>query len=92
MQSGEDTKAGTAERAPDANGWRTIDSAPKDGRAILVYAPRRGYSPYCMVDWFVYGEDGAADWRMGGGPLGPIALDIPPTHWQLPPNPPEPSK
>lgn len=33
--------------------WKPIETAPKDGRAILVYAPGRFYlSPlYCVAQW-----------------------------------------
>jgi hypothetical protein len=63
----------------DAN-WRSIETAPKGRKAILVYC-EENKSSYAVC-WDVY--DG---WRVFGA--SGIQLVPKPTHWQPLPEPPE---
>ena len=61
---------------PCTNGWRPIETAPKDGRHILVYSNDRIISAY----WSFSAEDWA-DVLYGD------IMQLPP-HWQPLPKPP----
>lgn len=73
----------------DNNGWRTIESAPRDGTLVLLagingFSNLRGYGHWLEEDpsaeWSGPGWWGACSGRYGE--LGP------PTHWQPMPEPP----
>lgn len=69
--------------------WQPIETAPKDGRDILVWMPLgdgRGNPTVAVVDWYV--ANGESHWRIAEGVFGPLALDFPPTHWMPLPEPP----
>lgn len=62
--------------AAEVSGWRTIDSAPKDGTPILCYRPdseEHGFSTQSSIDvlW----------WDFGWMCAGEIICIDPPTHW-----------
>ena len=59
-------------------GWQPIETAPKDGREILVYEPM-----YCTIGQWVDSKHGGAWWIEGGQITGH------PTHWMPLPPPPE---
>lgn len=67
--------------------WRTIDSAPKDGAAVLVYVPEARTQ---TVGNIAVGAqrpmaNGETMWIIGGH----FAFDVgQPTHWMPLPNPP----
>lgn len=86
LRFGFDTGYGHATRAPQ---WQPIESAPKDGTAILAcYAPHyetNGFLPIA-VRWRAYHPNarGNAEWRdHSGAKVRAI------THWQPLPPPPE---
>jgi Lar family restriction alleviation protein len=73
------------ERAP-ASKWQTIDSAPRDGRAILLYCPTFYFGGGVYVGWWggtyfdvctegqtdhPYSDDGATHWMPF--PSAPVA-------------------
>ena len=68
-----------------AHGWRPIESAPRDGTAILGWAD----GSFAVVHWVDWGR-GDGDWQLTE--TGSFADDGPwwPTHWQPLPPPPEP--
>ena len=85
------------------SGWQPIETAPKDGTAILAYGPlpsRDAGSGVRETHWKAYpeGSPGWAKWKEGKGPIG-IGWDWyepvhnwshtwSPTHWmQIPPMP-----
>lgn len=62
----------------DGGGWRSMDSAPKDGTSILVYS--RPYARIVMARWSTW--SGGAYWmQFGSG-------EVFPTHWMPLPRPP----
>lgn len=80
--------------AAEMDGWQPIETAPKDGSAILIYGGTYSYSIYAdepfdgvsIARWYRFhwrGEDRQAhdDWYSHN-----------PTHWQPLPNPPQHSK
>ena len=74
----------------DANGWRPIETAPKDGTVILVALPE----PICtIINWSVrrvataYFQAQGHDWVVEGNWATRNHLDL--THWQPLPEPPE---
>lgn len=80
---------------PDANGWMPIETAPKDGDAVLLYKPdERRVGEYTLAGYF--DEDGpyAGKWvACNGKPLGYFSDwegkdQGYPTHWQPLPKPP----
>jgi hypothetical protein len=77
-------------RAPE---WRPIESAPKDGTAILIYGPEllREIDGHCAVArWQATGSNSIAWWTISEGKCGPFDLRGPsPTHWMPLPAPPE---
>ncbi len=60
--------------------WKTIDSAPRDGRRVLTYSPAAQDYGYASIGTN-YMLDGV--WRKTNNKLWP------PTHWQPLPAPPE---
>jgi hypothetical protein len=75
-----------AAHAP-ASGWRAIDSAPKDGTRVLVFADGEQRAAALLTAV----EDGEQNWvyarRLGSAA---IAFVCHPTHWQPLPEPPAP--
>ena len=78
----------------DANGWRDISTAPKDGSRIHVWGA--GYDYPEVIYWEEYPEEFRAEtgddgyWRCADELLADIA-DVPfdeLTHWQPLPAPP----
>lgn len=73
-----------------APGWQPIETAPKDGIAILVHIPgdRR---PVQEAWWALSYEGGPGYWSTPFGPNGRgyIILADSPTHWMPLPPPPE---
>lgn len=68
---------------PDANGWRPIETAPKDGRNVLLVIPNSGIP-------FVGYWNRRLGWRVTwDGTLIDGNLYEAPTHWQGIPLPPE---
>lgn len=63
--------------------WRTIDSAPKDGQMILLYAPSESW-PTTFVGYYSE-DDGKPAWTDIDGTW----LELACTHWQPLPPPPE---
>lgn len=71
----------------DANGWRPIETAPKDGARVLVACLKNGRAQICVAWWhpaFAWADgadvaawtDGTvADWR------GEELAELSPTHW-----------
>lgn len=81
--------------AKEAGGWQPIESAPKDGEAVLLYKPdERRVGEYIIAGYF--GEwpgDGECWIACAGKPLGYFSewQQAPqgyPTHWQPLPAPP----
>lgn len=80
--------------------WMTIDSAPKDGEAVLLYKPDEPrVGEYTLAGyWGEYPGNGECWIACGGKPLGYFSkwAGKPqgyPTHWKpLPPAPEEDSK
>jgi hypothetical protein len=70
-------KAAALSASPQ-DGWKTIDSAPKDGTGILAYVDGFGMGQFVLF-WL----DGY--WREGASLMG---LKTQPTHWQPLPAPP----
>lgn len=64
--------------AADESPWRSMDSAPKDGRDVLLWCPN-GMTPSTHVG---YWDDGVELWMVGDD-------DIWPTHWMPLPAAPE---
>jgi hypothetical protein len=72
--------------------WQAIETAPKDGTAILVYGPGllREIDGNCAVArWLVREFSAIPWWTVSDGKFGPYDLRGPsPTHWMpLPPPP-----
>lgn len=62
-----------------ASGWRSIDSAPKDGTWILFYVHR--YAVPTVGKWYERGRYESGFWMSS-------AMQISPTHWMPLPTPP----
>jgi hypothetical protein len=65
----------------DCNQWRDIDTAPKDGRQVLLWWPYWSHTRPLVGHWQVNGGWQAVDALEGDSE--------PPTHWQPLPAPPE---
>jgi hypothetical protein len=63
----------------EKNGWQPIETAPKDGRNILVYLPYSG--GFIMQTFWRVERDNLQYWYCEGGELCP-------TYWQPPLEPP----
>ena len=64
--------------------WQPIDTAPKDGTAVIVTGgPLIGYELPCVIDALY--EDGAWHANMWAAPEGELL----PTHWMPRPPPPD---
>jgi hypothetical protein len=66
-------------------GWKTIDSAPKDGTVILIWCPLMAGEKMHIVRW--NGMRGRFPWEPPGGESSAIAAKMP-THWLPLPLPP----
>jgi len=60
-------------------GWREIESAPMDGRSVLVFCPRASDHGYERI---------RLTWRKDGKWQGANNTSWPPTHWMPLPAPP----
>ena len=77
--------------------WQPIETAPKDGSAVLVYADQATV-PLVRFAWWDDGEnweargfscrDEAAGWWFSTSSCGSERLWWEPTHWMLLPEPP----
>lgn len=67
--------------SPQETGWRTIDSAPKDGTEILVLAGEKPF--YYLTRWYAWG------WVLYPF-VSQVRLPYEPTHWMPLPEPPKP--
>lgn len=76
--------------------WQPIETAPKDGTPVLVYATRDGWvakparlvASYKSGFWQIYGAAGGEP--KSSNIRDPQWLDVvTPTHWMPLPNPPE---
>ena len=69
------------------SGWQPIETAPKDGTAILVYFPKdffdRKRNHQTVVYWAIK-DPWVTGWEVYGGSF----LSIEPTHWMPLPDPP----
>lgn len=79
---------------PSGDGWRTIDSAPRDGTHILTQRERshgNGGNTYAAVKWWKHAHEPESRfcWHLLCSGMGQTALyDYRPTHWMpLPPAP-----
>jgi uncharacterized protein DUF551 len=76
--------------------WQPIETAPKDGTAILVYGPellRETNGNCAVVRWDASGyateQSSIKWWVVSDGKFGPYDLRGPsPTHWMPLPDPP----
>ena len=64
--------------------WQTIETAPKDGTAILIYAPKAYFGDGVYLAWWggeywLYCTEGATDYPYS---------DSSATHWMPIPSPP----
>lgn len=66
--------------APKEDGWRTMESAPKDGSAIILWLPN---STKMVIGYF---ENGTSVWWVRHGAMIPEK----PLYWQPLPAPPKP--
>lgn len=71
------------------SGWRPIETAPKDGTAILLYCDDHVSAEFGSVIGF-WSEDDGGDWYASEAHSSPLfwASDRP-THWQPLPEPPK---
>lgn len=67
------------------SGWRTIESAPKDGARILAYAMTRSGEKIAIMRWHQPGNPKARGFWYALGTGGTRE----PTHWMPLPKPPE---
>lgn len=66
----------------EADGWLDIASAPKDGTAVLLFAPGHGR-------WIGRYKKRSPEWRLVGDPhLNDGGTPVRPTHWHPLPAPP----
>lgn len=69
--------------APSAGEWMPIETAPKDGTKVDLW--RDGER---LIDW--RWDEGSGGWSFTYGyPVATAYLTKPPTHWRLPPAPPQ---
>lgn len=72
--------------------WQDIETAPKDGTAVLVYATRDGWTDGARIVCARFGGLGPRWSIYGCGPIGRSEqwLDVcNPTHWMPLPPPPQ---
>jgi hypothetical protein len=76
--------------------WQPIETAPKDGTAVLLYANRFGWADgyaivcasYHVNQWRIYGAAGGHP-RVGKKNETQWLDEVQPTHWQPLPLPPQ---
>lgn len=76
----------TALAARPEEGWKPIETAPKDGREIILFFPTYNENQIAV---YRYNEDGELAWEGIGG-WSDVEGEYAPTHWM--PLPPAPSK
>lgn len=70
--------------ADNARGWRTIESAPRDGAQVMIAVAGKWVS---IGRW----HDDDHQWReINNDPTDAWGVELYPTHWQPLPPPPEP--
>ncbi len=68
--------------------WQDIDSAPRDGTAILVYCPDADHPNIVLAHWREFvGSPDPGDWHDWWDDNAP-SIDTTVTHWQPLPAPP----
>lgn len=70
----------------DKNGWRPIETAPKDGAIFLVWFPEQreiGYGNFVPAD-YAYPDAYYYFWF----DVSEAEMEVSPTHWQPLPKPP----
>lgn len=67
-------------------GWQPMKTAPKNGRAVLLYETTYGGKCYVMIGHYANGW--VADSEMYWSEDGPEHCSICPTHWMPLPEPP----
>ena len=72
---------GHPEQGALLSGWRPIESAPTDGRSVLVFCPRASDHGYERI---------RLTWRKDGKWQGANNTSWPPTHWMPLPSSPKP--
>lgn len=73
----------TPKSAVGEQGWRGIESAPMDGRSVLVFCPRASDHGYERI---------RLTWRKDGKWQGANNTSWPPTHWMPLPAAPQPKE
>lgn len=74
------------------NGWMPIETAVKDGTTILLYVPGIGFSGLVSTGRWEpdkYNDRPRPYWRVDWMRQVTMMRDMPPTHWQPLPSPPE---
>ncbi|WP_428418183.1 DUF551 domain-containing protein [Methylibium sp.] len=85
-------QAGALRGEPEAagQGWRPIETAPKDSTSVLIYGPKLRQP--AQEAWWAIAYEGAIDgyWSTPAGPTGRGYTILPSavTHWQPLPEPP----
>lgn len=79
--------------SPDKEAWRPIETAPKDGKPIIVFHPEGGVcEAFCPGDGFAWHCMDGVNTRIGekSGKSLPTLTSflLPPTHWMPLPTPP----
>lgn len=74
---------------PGGAGWRTMESAPRDGTTLLLFLPDSRAQNIVMGYWSATDEMPEDDaWYQCKGVDGGFEIDVPVTHWMpLPPAP-----
>jgi len=71
------------------NEWQPIETAPKDGSAVMLIDERCEYLPDRWAIAYWRPDSWANDWRVCGADGRDYQTDIEPTHWQPLPEPPK---
>jgi hypothetical protein len=69
--------------AAEREAWRPIETAPKDGTAVLLFRQLDGSDGYWLVGWW---QEADAGWFWGSHKL--LREAMAPTHWMPLPTPP----
>jgi hypothetical protein len=67
--------------------WRAIETAPKDGTAVLLYSPD-STEPQIFIGHFIEFEGEAGRWQDYWREDGCWPIHAEPTHWMPLPKPP----
>ena len=74
-------------------GWQPIETAPKDGSAVMIYGPQAGEISgpsdlpcICLASWTGQGDYEGFEWSTLDGDY--YTVWVKPTHWQPMPAPP----